>query len=483
VNVNKKSTNVKIDIVLNYGFYPGMVTVIVKSNVDGVYNVTVCDGTFEVNVSDGSWFESFGGIDAGKQNVTVRFMGNDAYNESTVTQEFEILKQLVPDFTVEFSKTTYPDNVAVLINGPSGTYEVKVDDEHYAVIDVGADNIGTGNITGLAAGTYVDVNVSYGGNDNIEDGFKLFTFTVEPLASSVSITPMTEILKYLDSINITYTETNGKAVIDVKNDKGEFDFIIINDTIVLTDLIPGNYTVTATICGNENITGSSDEIKFIVGKLNPTFVSVVSENNTVGKDVVITAIAPRDAVGMVSLSIDGKIVSDGNHLDENGIVIFNVSGLDAGHHSYLVSYEGDDNYVFAEDENSFDVTKTNASDKVKVNVDVPENSTDAIFDISLPEDATGYLFVDVDDKHYYAVLDKGNASITVSGLVPGNYSVNVAYSGDGKYDSVTRTANISVSSNVPDNALSIPETSETNSPTYTVNLPNDAGGYLEVDVD
>lgn len=179
VTVSKSVPNVKVDVVVNKGYYPGMVTVIVRSDVDGVYNVTVADKTVEVNIADGLGYKSFDGIDAGIHDVTVKFSENEIYKEVTVKKEFEILKEAKPNFTVEFGDTTYPNNVSVLINGPSGSYTVKVNDTHSILIVVGEDNIGIGSIGGLAAGTYNDVNVSYSGNKNTEAGFKLCNFTIK----------------------------------------------------------------------------------------------------------------------------------------------------------------------------------------------------------------------------------------------------------------------------------------------------------------
>ena len=88
-----------------------------------------------------------------------------------------------------------------------------------------------------------------------------------------------------------------------------------------------------------------------------------------------------------------------------------------------------------------------------------------------------------EETKYYAPVENGTASVTVSGLAPGNYTANITYTGDDRYPGITATDDVSVPSNVPENALTIPETSETTSPTYSINLPSDATGYLVVDVD
>ena len=102
----------------------------------------------------------------------------------------------------------------------------------------------------------------------------------------------------------------------------------------------------------------------------------------------------------------------------------------------------------------------------------------------MTDDATGYLLVDIDGEQYYAPLVNGSASITTAPLAGGNHTVTVTYTGDENYAGFTNTTQLSVESNVTaDSALDIPASSETNSPTFSVNLPSDATGYLIVDVD
>ena len=94
------------------------------------------------------------------------------------------------------------------------------------------------------------------------------------------------------------------------------------------------------------------------------------------------------------------------------------------------------------------------------------------------------MLVDINGEHYYAPVENGTASIPVPQLLPGNYSANVTYTGDDKYPGFSTTKNITVESNLPENALSIPDSAKSDAPTtYSISLPSDATGYLEVDVD
>lgn len=472
INVGKKSTNIIPNVVINKEYYPGMVTIIIKSNADGIYNVTVGDDTVEVTVADGLGYKLFIGINAGIQNATVSFLGNEIYFESTVNKEFEILKESIPNFSVEFGDATYPDDVSILINGPSGTYTVKFDDTHSTTITVDENNIGIGSIGGLAAGTYNDVNVTFGGNKNTEEGYKLFEVTVKKLASSVTITPINETLKYLDSVNITYTETNGGAIITVKNEKGDFTFIIKDNKIVLTELDVGTYIITAIITGNDNVIGSSDNTTIHVNKVEINPVVTVNETLKVGEKLILTANVPNDYIGGAIIEINGK-----QYAFDEDIQLFE------GNYDVKVIFAGDNNYNAVTVNKQVNVTKVVIQVDDAFNMTTSENDQSIVLNINLPNDATGFLLLDVDGEQKFVPLVNGNASLNLPELAPGNYSVTLTYTGDKKYNPITTTKNITVNSNVPDNSLTIPETSNTNSPTYSINLPIDATGYLEVDVD
>jgi hypothetical protein len=78
----------------------------------------------------------------------------------------------------------------------------------------------------------------------------------------------------------------------------------------------------------------------------------------------------------------------------------------------------------------------------------------------------------------------GKANVTVPLLPEGTYNATITYTGDENYAPISTTKELNVTSNVPDSALNIPANSKSDIPTtYTISLPSDATGILEVDVD
>ena len=133
----------------------------------------------------------------------------------------------------------------------------------------------------------------------------------------------------------------------------------------------------------------------------------------------------------------------------------------------------------------FSVAKVVIPAETAFNITTPANATAPDFTIKLPEDATGYLLLDINGIQTFMPLVKGATTVCVpKGLAPGNYTALVIYAGDEKYGPITTTQNITVTSNVPENAIAIPDDVKDGQPLkYSINLPSDAKGYFEVDVD
>ena len=71
---------------------------------------------------------------------------------------------------------------------------------------------------------------------------------------------------------------------------------------------------------------------------------------------------------------------------------------------------------------------------------------ESVVDLALPEDATGYLLIDVDGIGYYVPVENGSASFTMPELAPGEYTVVATYTGDEKYSQSEEIANITIES-------------------------------------
>ena len=80
-----------------------------------------------------------------------------------------------------------------------------------------------------------------------------------------------------------------------------------------------------------------------------------------------------------------------------------------------------------------------------LNAVVPQGSPSPVFSIKLPADATGKLTVIVDGVTYTKDLVDGAAEISVGELSSGKHDIQLIYSGDDKYSSISKTTTVDIS--------------------------------------
>jgi hypothetical protein len=318
------------------------------------------------------------------------------------------------------------------------------------------------------------------------------------------------VFNLVDDGNLVNISCNGVISLYKADDEGIYSLIggnlvVFEDgvgTFAFNDLKPGKYRGHLSI-EHENYTfhqwvefGDEEiEVDYIAFYDNSDLFTVVKadvkvnvtvDSITYGEyaNVTINITTPigEKLNETVELCVSGI---DEYHVEiENGTATFTIPVLlDVGTYTVKVIFSEDANYAGTVVTKQVTVTKDVPAESA-INVTVPENTTSPTFSIDLKdENATGYLLVDINGEHYYAPVVNGTASVTVPPLASGNYTANVTYTGDDKYAKVTKQVDVNVTSSATDNALDIPTTSETSSPTFSVNLPSDAGGYLEVIVD
>ena len=114
-----------------------------------------------------------------------------------------------------------------------------------------------------------------------------------------------------------------------------------------------------------------------------------------------------------------------------------------GTYNVTARYMGDDKYVNASANTTFKASKVPSSVNVTVeNITVGDK---AVIEVSVPKDATGNVTVTVDGKDYNVSVSDGKGTLVVPGLKAGNYTVDVKYIGDDKYEESTNATKFTVS--------------------------------------
>ena len=411
--------------------------------------VIVVDGTsYTANITDGKATQVVKDLTAGYHTVGVKYGGDDKYND-VVVDGFVIVDKAQPVLGVVIADVNYGNEFAIeaTLTGVNstplnGNVIVTVNGKFYVV------NVtdGKGTLTGvkLAAGTYGFTAV-WAGNDNYAAVDENGDFKVNKLNSTVAVNA--DDIKVGENatviVNVS-SDATGDVIITV--DGKDYTVAIVDGKAVKTiaDLKANNYTVTVKYDGDNNYNPNQNTTKFTVSKISDYNMNITVPGDVkVGEDAVIIVNVPKDASGNVTVSV-GKDVY--NAVISNGSAKVVVSGLGAGVYNVSATF-ADDKY--AQNKANATVVVSKVTD-YNMNVSVPEfkEGVNSTISVDLPKDATGTVTVEIDGKKYTANVTNGTAKVNIPALSAGNHNITTTYSGDAKYDSMTKKGNITVIPNV-----------------------------------
>ena len=413
----------------------GSVTVTVNGKD---YTETVVNGVANVKVAD---------LKAGTYDVVAKYSGDNNYNAAVAASSFTVSKvDSTMDVTVNdivFGGDLTVD--AVLPVDATGEVVITVNGVDYPVPIV--DGKATGTIGGLAAGDYT-VTVKYAGDDKyvgveITEGVNVAKaqpvlgvviadvdygngFVIEATLTGVNNAPL--------SGNVIVTVAGKEYIVEVTDGKG----IFTGDK-----LAAGTYGFAAAWAGNDNYNAVVENGDFKVNKIDST-VAVNADDIKVGENVTVTVNVPTDATGDVIIIVDGV---DYTVAIENGKAVKTIADLKANDYTVTVKYSGDNNYNANQNTTEFTVSKIS---DYNMNITVPEfkEGVNSTINVVLPKDATGTVTVEIGGKNYTANVTDGVANVIIPGLGVGDYNITTTYSGDAKYDLMTKKGNITVIPNV-----------------------------------
>ena len=411
--------------------------------------VIVVDGTpYTANITDGKATQVVKDLTAGYHTVGVKYGGDDKYND-VVVDGFVIVDKAQTVLGVVIADVNYGNEFAIeaTLTGVNstplnGNVIVTVNGKFYVV------NVtdGKGTLTGvkLAAGTYGFTAV-WAGNDNYAAVDENGDFKVNKLNSTVAVNA--DDIKVGENVTVSVnvpSDATGNVIVTV--DGKDYTVAIVDGKAVKTiaDLKANNYTVTVKYAGDNNYNPNQNTTKFTVSKISDYNMNITVPGDVkVGEDAVIIVNVPKDASGNVTVSV-GKDVY--NAVISNGSAKVVVSGLGAGVYNVSATF-ADDKY--AQNKANATVVVSKVTD-YNMNVSVPEfkEGVNSTISVDLPKDATGTVTVEIDGKKYTANVTNGTAKVNIPALSAGNHNITTTYSGDAKYDSMTKKGNITVIPNV-----------------------------------
>ncbi len=398
-------------------------------------------------------------IKAGKNNVVENNYPRSSDLIFNITSE-EPGKILI-DVTIDKKAT---GNIAVVVDG----------DKYDVAIVNGSAKL---TLSDLPAGVYY-IEAKYNGNSIVTESYNSTKFTIDLIDSSIAVEAKD--IKCGEEAVITATVTNGATGTVTFFVNGKTYVVDITDsvaTLKIADLTTGDYPVFAYYNGDKYYKTSYNSTTFNVAKLASTTTVNVSDIK-VGEDAVISIAVPEITSGVVSVTV-GDAIYNVAVVDGKGTLT--LSGLASGSYDVVAKFNGDDKYLASEDSAKFNVTKLAST--IDIAVDNIKVGEDAVIGVALPEDATGEVIISVNGKNYTVMTKYGMASVTISDLANGTYSVDAFYNGDDIYAPIKNSTAFTVSKVSDYNmTVDIADIIKGENATITVSVPEDGTGNVIVTI-
>ena len=340
----------------------------------------------------------------GDYEVFARYPGDDKYGPSSTESKSVEISDLPSNVTVKVDNITYGDKAVVEVTVPddaTGTVNVTIGDKTYTA------NVTAGKalivVPGLKADNYT-VDVTYSGDDKYKPSSNSTDFEV----AKVELSP--DEIKVVDQGNgtvVVVVPENASGTVTVEIDGKNYTAPIKVGVaeIDISDAAPGEHDVKVTYSGDDNFDGDNVTSKATSPKLDAP-ISVSVDDITAGDKATVTVTVPDDAIGNVTIEIDGK---EYTAPIKGGKATFTIDDLAAGNKTIAVKYAGDKNYLA----NSTTANMTVSKDTPEITMDVSTDGDDIIVDVTAPKDVTDPVLVDVNGVGYYVNITDGKGRLVI----------------------------------------------------------------------
>ena len=409
-------------------------------DVNGTVIVKFGNDTKELSANQ-TMTVNFTNLNATTYNVNVSYRGNDKYvtldksASVTVNKADSVLE-------IENATFTYGDVITIPFNvtnanGVTVSVLNKDDDE----VATASSESGTINLDTLPAGKYTLEATTIVGS-NYEWVSKTINLTINKANSSIDIQDKEFAYAAEAAINAVTINSTGDVIATLTDENNtEIAVTVSGDSITLPKLNAGKYTLTVTTNPDENHNNVTKTATITINKATPSMNVIIEpvENITTKDDVTLTISLPSDATGDVVVKINGKKVDS---ISANETITIDLNNQ-AGDYVVDVTYSGDKNYESDMATKEYAVSKSETSITAK-QIDFEEGNASKI-EVTVQDVESGIVLVDVAGKKFYGDIDSGKATITLEGVSAGNYTANVKFFGDDKYNQATTITDVKVS--------------------------------------
>ena len=444
-----------MDVTVNDIVFGGdlIVDAVLPGDATGEVVITVNGVDYHVSIENGKATGTISGLAAGDYTITVKYVGDDKYTGVEVAENVNVAKAQ-PVLGVVIADVDYGNGFVIeatltgVNSAPlSGNVIVTVNGKEYTVKVTDGKGIATGDR--LAAGTYAFA-AAWAGDDNYNIVTENGDFKVNKVDSSVAVNVNN--IKVGEELTITVnvpSDATGDVTVSV--DGKEYKVAIENGKAVKTisGLKADDYTVTVKYAGDNNYNEATADAEFSVSKISDYNMDISVPEIKEGVNSTISVDLPKDAIGTVTVEIDGKKYT-ANVIDGTANVI--VSGLSAGDYNITTVYFGDAKYDSMTKKGNITVIPN-----INVNLDVSDVEMfyhDGTRLIAKLTDFQGKpivnatIYFSINGVIYAKTTDaNGTASIGLN-LDSNVYPVTVTYNESAFYSKISKNITVTINSSI-----------------------------------
>jgi len=424
----------------------------------------------------------------GKYTIKVALKDVEGWEDLEVNDTFEVKQaetELTPVITVN-EDNSVDIQVTVTSNGKTADTAGKINTTLDIAYEKNVENgIATIITNILSSGTHNAV-IAYSGDKNYTGSSKPITITIKNIVPE-------------DALNLTGSNNTDKPTFSIKlpeNAAGNLTVTIGDETITqklengqatvtFDDLTAGKHQATITYTGDDNYKPLTKTINITVTG-TPSF-SIVAEDVTYGEALNFTFTITSGPAGsnVYQWTISSKfgLAMESGFIDSETKEILYKKDYSAGNYTIVVSINDVEGWEDFKVSDTFEIkqkeTAINAT--IKINADNSLTITTSIEADGKLVNASGDMNTTI-DKEYGQAVENGKATISTNVLSPKTYDITLVYSGDNNYKGATITIPTTVKNIVPEDALNISGSNNTNTPTFSIKLPENATGNLTVTI-
>ena len=417
------------------------ITITLPDDVNGTVIIEFGNETKRLSANQ-TIVAEFSNLKAITYYINVTYTGNDKYISKSFTDSLTVGKA---DSKIEIEDAVF--NYGEIISIPFNITNAKgitviVLNRNDEEVATASSESGIINLNTLTAGKYTLEATTVVDTNNYEWDSKTINLTINKANSSLDI--QDKGFEYAAEAVITAVCENSTGdVIATLTDESNTEIAVkvSGDNITLPKLNTGKYTLTVTTNTDENHTNVTKSATITIIKTTPSINVTVkpAENITAKDNVTLTINLPSDATGEVNVKINGKKTDT---ISANETITINLNNQ-VGDYFVDITYSGDKNYESDSTIEEFTISKAEILITAK-QIDFEEGNASKI-EVTIPDVDSGIVLVDVSGKKFYGDINNGKATVTLDGLSKGNYTANIKFFGDEKYNEATCTADVKVS--------------------------------------